>query len=140
MQGTSQVRHCTHCDRKVYNLSEMTRHEALTLLLRTEGRICARYYVRSDGSVMTRDCGRVVKRRKRIWSLAAAALSALGIGVLRPDLVPALSNTAAQGEVTQGSVAVAVTVAPTTMTVAPTPIMGKLANRAAMQRESSHHP
>ncbi len=83
MSGDDQVRHCSMCDRKVYNLSAMTRQEALTLLQQHEGRICGRYYRRTDGTIMTRDCGRVEKIRVRtavaMSSVVATVLGALGL-------------------------------------------------------------
>ena len=56
MSGTETVRHCSLCDCNVYNLSGMSRDDANRLILETEGRICARYYQRADGFVLTRDC------------------------------------------------------------------------------------
>jgi hypothetical protein len=83
MAGDDRVRHCSLCDRKVYNLSAMTREEALTLLRQSEGRVCARYYRRADGTIMTRDCGWKAKVRARtfttISALGAAALAAVGL-------------------------------------------------------------
>ncbi|MBA3459226.1 MAG: hypothetical protein H0T46_04650 [Deltaproteobacteria bacterium] len=66
MSGDARVRHCGRCDQNVYNLSEMTREEAESLLFAKEGKLCARYYRRKhDGAVMTKDCplGRTRKRR-----------------------------------------------------------------------------
>jgi len=75
MTGDDQARHCGQCDRKVYNLSNMTRDEAESLISNSEGRLCVRYYVRKDGMVMTRDCGEPVpapnKRRLAFATLAA---------------------------------------------------------------------
>lgn len=76
MKGDDQTRHCGQCDRKVYNLSNMTRDEAEKLVTEAEGRICVRYYVRKDGMVMTRDCGEPAptpnKRHLAFAALAAA--------------------------------------------------------------------
>jgi hypothetical protein len=40
----------------VYNLSEMTRPAAESLLLAKEGRLCVRYWQRADGTILTRNC------------------------------------------------------------------------------------
>ncbi|HWD39170.1 MAG TPA: hypothetical protein VG944_10005 [Fimbriimonas sp.] len=88
MHGDDQVRHCSQCDRKVYNLSELTRHEAMTLLLRNEGHVCVRFYRREDGKVMTRDCGKAVKKRKRVAAWLTAAACAIGFARLAPGLAP----------------------------------------------------
>jgi hypothetical protein len=56
MVGDDRVRHCDSCQLNVYNLSEMTRTEVESLILKTEGRLCGRIYRRTDGTVITRDC------------------------------------------------------------------------------------
>ena len=73
MTGDDRVRFCDQCELHVYNISELTRIEAETLIASTEGRICARLYRRADGSVITKDCPvglralrmRVSKRRRQ---------------------------------------------------------------------------
>src|SRR5229473_6883076 len=54
MAGDERVRHCTLCSLNVYNFAEMTCDEVRELLMRTEGRVCARLYRRADGTVLTR--------------------------------------------------------------------------------------
>lgn len=54
--GGERVRHCSQCQRNVYNLSAMPREEAETLLLKTEGRLCVRFYRRADGTILTQNC------------------------------------------------------------------------------------
>lgn len=56
MQGDEQVRFCADCRRHVYNLSGMARAEAEALVREKEGRLCVRFYRRSDGTMLTRDC------------------------------------------------------------------------------------
>jgi hypothetical protein len=77
MTGDERVRHCGLCDQAVYNLSDMTRAEAEALVRGRTGRLCARLYRRSDGTVMTRDCpvGRLRTVRRRV----AAAVGAVGV-------------------------------------------------------------
>lgn len=43
MTGNDRVRFCSHCAKKVNNLSEMTRDEAIRLVRRLGGRLCIRY-------------------------------------------------------------------------------------------------
>lgn len=86
MSGNDQVRFCSDCRLNVYNLSAMTQAEAESLVLRTEGRLCARFYRRADGTVLTRDCpvGLRALRYKATAGLArfAAAIAAiLGSGI-----------------------------------------------------------
>jgi hypothetical protein len=78
MPGTDRVRHCSQCNKNVYNLSAMTRRQAETLLRESEGRLCARLYRRADGSVITENCPvglRAVGRR--ISRVVGAAMSAM---------------------------------------------------------------
>lgn len=78
MAGDEKVRHCTLCSLNVYNFAEMTSDEVQSLLLRTEGRLCARIYRRSDGTVITRDCPTGLRAlRRRVSRAAGAVLSAL---------------------------------------------------------------
>jgi hypothetical protein len=78
MAGDERVRHCTLCNLNVYNFAEMTRGEVGELLLRTEGRVCARLYRRGDGTVITRDCPTGLRAvRQRAVRVAAAVLTAL---------------------------------------------------------------
>ena len=77
MTGDARVRFCDQCSLHVYNIGEMTRAEAETLIAKTEGRLCARIYRRADGTVITRDCPvglRALRRRARRVATAAAAI------------------------------------------------------------------
>jgi hypothetical protein len=56
MRGNDRVRFCNHCRLHVYNLSSMSRQEALALVAQKEERLCVQFYRRSDGTVITRDC------------------------------------------------------------------------------------
>ena len=90
MTGNDQVRHCPECDRDVYNLSAMTECEAEQFIAMHAGRLCARVYQRTDGTVLTQDCplGRQVVSR-RVSRIAGAALSAaMGLGFGAAQTVP----------------------------------------------------
>jgi hypothetical protein len=56
MSGDERWRFCPQCRFNVYNLSAMTQGEAERLIIEKEGKLCARIYRRSDGTVLTRDC------------------------------------------------------------------------------------
>ena len=82
MIGSEQMRFCGQCNLNVYNLSGMTRDEAESLIARNEGRLCVRFYRRTDGSIITRDCPvglRAIRDRVSYWTKAigAAALTFL---------------------------------------------------------------
>jgi hypothetical protein len=61
----TRVRFCSQCNLNVYNLSGMSRQEAETLITKTEGRLCVRFYRRADGSVLTQNCPVGLKALKR---------------------------------------------------------------------------
>ena len=78
MSGDERVRHCRLCDLHVYNISEMTRKEAQSLIEQSNGRICARLFRRADGTVITRDCPVGLRAvRRRVAKTATAVFSAI---------------------------------------------------------------
>jgi hypothetical protein len=89
MIGTDRVRFCGQCNLNVYNLSSMTRVQAESLIAQTEGRLCVRFYRRTDGSILTRNCPvglRVTHRRvSYLWKAVSAAVLGFfaGLGVYR---------------------------------------------------------
>ncbi|MEZ5306454.1 MAG: hypothetical protein R2684_04835 [Pyrinomonadaceae bacterium] len=76
MIGNERQRFCGQCKMNVYNLSAMTKDEAENLITGAEGRLCARFYRRPDGTILTKDCpvgwAAVKKRVSRIWTAVAA--------------------------------------------------------------------
>lgn len=78
MMGDERVRFCRECSLHVYNIAEMTRAEAESLIAHAEGRMCARLYRRADGTVATRDCPVGLRAlRRSVARLAGAALTAI---------------------------------------------------------------
>ena len=85
MSGDERSRFCGQCGKHVYNLSEMTREQATALVSETEGRMCVRFYRRSDGTMLTQDCPvgwRAVRRRALLLTGAAAAILFAFLGVV----------------------------------------------------------
>lgn len=76
---TNRVRFCGLCSKNVFNLSEMTRDEAMRFVANVEGTACVRFYKRADGTMLTSDCpvGVTRRRRRKIIGMAVAALSSL---------------------------------------------------------------
>lgn len=114
MQGDDRVRHCGSCQKNVYDLSNMTRDDAEALLQKTEGRVCVRFYKRSDGTVLTQDCPVGLARVRRRLALIGAGVAA-GLGLvaaffgLRRDESPIMGRPGAPVEtirVEQGDVAI----------------------------------
>ncbi len=82
MVGDDRVRHCAECNLNVYNFAEISGAEVEELIANREGRLCARFYQRRDGTILTKDCpvGFQMKVR-RISRVAGAALVAImGVG------------------------------------------------------------
>lgn len=86
MVGDERVRHCGQCQMNVFNLSSLSRAEVDTLLQKAEGRVCGRFYQRTDGTVLTADCPvglRRARARMAAALTAALALVVVGLGLLR---------------------------------------------------------
>ena len=76
----ARARFCGSCEKNVYDLSSMTRVEAMALIERHEGSCCVRFYQRADGTVLTADCPVGVRAAlKRAEGRALAGMAA-GIG------------------------------------------------------------
>ena len=81
MIGSDRVRFCGQCSLNVYNLSGLTRSDAETLIAGTEGRLCVRFYRRSDGSIITKDCPVGLRAIRRRMSYVAKAISSMVLGL-----------------------------------------------------------
>jgi hypothetical protein len=84
MEGDDHARFCGECEKHVYNLSMLTRAEGNELIREKEGNLCARYYRRLDGTVLTADCpvGLWMVRKQYVIArakLVAAALAVWGV-------------------------------------------------------------
>jgi len=82
MIGDESARFCGQCELNVYNLSAMSTLEAESLIARTEGRLCIRYYRRKDGSIITQDCPVGLRRLKRRAARINRAVASLVLGFL----------------------------------------------------------
>jgi hypothetical protein len=95
MLGDDQIRFCSHCNQNVYNLSNMSREEAKAVLLETEGKLCARFYKRGDGTIITRDCSPSVRGGMRLKvafvAVFGGALAALGLPLMAPTMGTAIT-------------------------------------------------
>jgi hypothetical protein len=81
MAGDERVRFCRGCQKNVYNLSALSEEEAEALVYEQEGNLCARFYRRKDGTILTSDCQVGVKRRRRRrFAFAAIGLAASAFG------------------------------------------------------------
>lgn len=66
MTGNDKQRYCSQCKLHVYNLSDMSRQEAEEFVMERsgKGRLCIKYYRRTDGTVLTDDCPAVLKKMR----------------------------------------------------------------------------
>lgn len=81
MTGDQRARFCADCQLTVYNLSAMSTEEARDLIREKEGALCVRFYQRTDGTVLTRDCPVGVAKRQRTVIAAAGAAIASAAGL-----------------------------------------------------------
>jgi hypothetical protein len=78
MRGNERVRFCGECSMNVYNLSNMTRKDAESLIAGAEGRLCVRYYHRADGTIMTGNCPvGAQKIKRRVTGISRAFISSI---------------------------------------------------------------
>lgn len=94
MQGDDRSRFCQSCAKNVYNLSEMTRGEAETLVREKEGQLCVRFFQRADGTVLTTDCAVGTKSSRRMGRVSAAMLTILAAPFLMVSAALAGSHSA----------------------------------------------
>ena len=84
MLGGDAVRHCEKCQFNVYNFAAMSQEE-IDELLNSGNRVCARLFVRQDGTYMTKDCKKKVRRKSVLKYLGLAALVPLSLALFRSD-------------------------------------------------------
>jgi hypothetical protein len=101
MVGDERVRLCMQCQKHVYNFSAMTSAEIAQVVREKEGRLCARFYRRTDGTMLTADCPLGVGRfwrqvRTRLFAsaalLAVAAGAAVAFGSSEPYKAPRVNK------------------------------------------------
>lgn len=81
MVGDHRVRRCGDCKQNVYNFSAMTRAEAEAVIVAKDGKMCMRYYERSDGTMLLKDCSIKRERRGALFAAGAAAAAVAGAGL-----------------------------------------------------------
>lgn len=82
MYGNESKRFCGDCKLNVYNLSGMTKYDAENLLANSEGRVCVRYFQRSDGTVLTADCPVGWAKVRQRLSVCTTAIFSLVIALI----------------------------------------------------------
>ncbi|MBX3358990.1 MAG: hypothetical protein KF745_11255 [Phycisphaeraceae bacterium] len=80
MTGDDRRRRCAKCDLTVHNFSNMTADEAETVLREATGRICAGFYRRADGTILTRECPVGLRAaRERLVRAAVRVAAVVGL-------------------------------------------------------------
>jgi len=102
MQGDERVRFCGECKKNVYNVAAMTREQATALLFGNET-VCARFFRRADGTILTADCpvGAKKKLRRRI-ALGVGA----GVAFAATGAMAAAAPTMGEAQMVQGATAI----------------------------------
>lgn len=78
MEGDERTRFCGQCRKNVYNLSALSASAVADLIREKEGRLCGRFFQRSDGTVLhAGDCtvGLAARQWRRVRHMAGAAAS-----------------------------------------------------------------
>ena len=126
MVGNNRQRFCGQCKMNVYNLSGMTKREAEELLMNAEGKLCARFFKRSDGTVITKDCPvgwqKVRKTMSKFWTATASLAITLvsGIGITT------FMNSGDSGTELMGNVAIDIPHTPEQKNTTPEIVMGEV--------------
>lgn len=89
-----RIRFCRTCEKNVYNISLMSREEALDLIRAKEGQLCLRLAKRQDGTLITNDCpvGQNKRQTKRRFM---AIFSTFLLGVIPSPLSNSLAEASA---------------------------------------------
>jgi hypothetical protein len=93
MTGDDRARHCGKCNKYVYNFAALTGDELEALIREKEGKLCGRFFIRADGTVLTKDCTRDVRIRPTRLAVAlgvgaAAASALLAAGAVAKEMTP----------------------------------------------------
>jgi hypothetical protein len=76
MYGNDRVRFCNQCKLYVYNLSAMTREQSEDLIRNSEGKLCVRFYQRTDGTIITQNCPQGLQALKEKFNRTRAKIAA----------------------------------------------------------------
>ncbi len=98
MIGDNSKRSCTGCSKNVYNISDMTRTEAEAFLLANGTTECMKFYRRTDGTIMTDNCPRALRKLRDQCKFAAKI--AVGLVAFFVSLPSAIAQSVQTGDTT----------------------------------------
>jgi len=82
MEGDERERHCKQCSKTVFNISDLSKKEANEYLQqRSNASHCVKFYLRSDGTITTDDCPRILRPVRNTARFIGRVASGL-VGVL----------------------------------------------------------
>jgi hypothetical protein len=84
MVGDDRVRYCSGCKSNVYNFLAMTDAEIQALVAKPEGRLCARFYRRPDGTMLIQNGPAGLRAVMRRGTRVAGATLAAMMSVIPP--------------------------------------------------------
>lgn len=79
MTGDSTKRLCSGCSRNVFNVSDMTRNEAENFLEMNGFSHCMMLYRRPDGTIMTDNCPRVLRKMRDRCKMVARCVASAAV-------------------------------------------------------------
>lgn len=83
MDGNERERLCRQCDKKVFNISDMTESEANAFLSERNGNdLCVKFFMRSDGTIKTDNCPRYLRPARNTFRYLQYALTSIGAFVM----------------------------------------------------------
>jgi hypothetical protein len=78
MLGNEQVRFCKNCNINVYNISNMSKKQAEFLISNKEGRLCATFYRRTNGTILTQNYpARILNIKRLVIKVVGVAFTML---------------------------------------------------------------
>ncbi|MBK9144770.1 MAG: hypothetical protein IPM23_19935 [Candidatus Melainabacteria bacterium] len=90
MTGDERTRFCQSCSKNVFNISELSKKDAESLIRSKNGDLCIRLYKRADGTVITDDCPVGLRKLRDRLKLAASLVAGLLAAIL--STVPAIGK------------------------------------------------
>lgn len=109
MSGDDKVRFCGSCEKNVYDISALTADAAVELIRENKGDICVQLFRRKDGTVLTEDCPKGLKRLRQALikktACVVASFSWLGFtGIANAQSSAGEPKPAAKCHATRGKV------------------------------------
>lgn len=86
--GKERYRACAICQAGVYDFTGLEREQAEAIVFKRENSKKPKFYARSDGKFMIRDCPKAVARKMQKLTLAALAIAFVASSIIALILVP----------------------------------------------------